>query len=292
MMLALFVSAQCASGQRALTDEDRFTAFMFEQFRKAMPGMTIHMQAPLVLSVGSGKDAHTLDLHNVYRACAVNRAGCEAEVRSFISDITAFFAAPDPKLDRTMLRVVVRPQPYIDQMREIMARQGGPIVTPLVGDLWLVGVFDLPTTIKMANLRDVEPLGLSAEQALALAKDNMAASMRRGIETALATRRSGLMAVNAGPYETSLFGFPELWAPLAQRFHGNLLAALPAADTLLFGDGSNADMRSALAEAARSAMTSARRPFSDTVFLWTANGWKPAAETPRRNSAAGNSHSD
>src|SRR5215469_16435470 len=56
---ALQFTGSRAVAQRAFTDEDRFTAYMFARFRKAMPKAEVRAIAPLTLAIGPGKGAHT-----------------------------------------------------------------------------------------------------------------------------------------------------------------------------------------------------------------------------------------
>src|SRR5258707_3244986 len=80
------------------------------------------------------------------------------------------------------LRVIVRSTGYVDALRKHAAErlEPQPIVRPLAGELWLVCVVDLPRQINMLTDRDLEKLGLSQEETIALGKQNLAAELPPG----------------------------------------------------------------------------------------------------------------
>jgi uncharacterized protein YtpQ (UPF0354 family) len=84
-------------------------------------------------------------------------------------------------------------------------------------------------------------------------------------------------------YESSLFAFPELWTPVADKMSGNLLIVVPSTDVVIFADGRKLRAAEQLADDARFVMMRANRPFSADVFRWSPAGWTalPSADDKR-----------
>jgi hypothetical protein len=101
-------------------------------------------------------------------------------VVAFVATVRpAVGAEPSPDARRPIvkseLRVIVRSAGYVDALR----RQAGerpapqPIARPLAGDLWLICVIDRPRQINMLTDRDLDTLGLSQDEAIALGTQNV-----------------------------------------------------------------------------------------------------------------------
>jgi hypothetical protein len=176
-------------------------------------------------------------------------------------------------LNKSMLRVVVRPTAYLEQGRQISAGEGGPAAVPIAGEFWMISAADRQTTIALLSSRALEPLQLTTKDAFTIGKENMRRAMTRIIEEALKRDRHGIGLLTGDPYKSSLFAFPELWAPLAKAAGGNLLVSVPASDVVLFCDGRRAGASEAMIAAAQKVMATADRPFSSSLFRWSADGW-------------------
>ncbi|HEX6842304.1 MAG TPA: hypothetical protein VF113_12270 [Stellaceae bacterium] len=90
--------------------------------------------------------------------------------------------APRQPVVKSSLRVIVRSAGYVDTLR----RQAGgrpapqPIARPLADDLWLICVIDRPQQVDVLTDRDLQMLGLSEDEAIALGTKNVAAELPPG----------------------------------------------------------------------------------------------------------------
>ena len=166
----------------------------------------------------------------------------------------------------------MRPSDYVASMRD-HAPGNKPLAVPLQGDLWTIGVFDLPTALDLLDQSALAPLRLSSDEALAIGKQNMVERMRFQIGKVM-TKPMDEVQMAGDTYKVELlFAFPELWAPVAKTMAGNLLIVVPSTDVVIFADGRKPGAAEHLADDARFVMQRADRPFSADLFRWSPDGW-------------------
>ena len=254
-------------------DPGGFTAYVVAQFHKLIPDDKIDVVSPLRLRVNSPRGGWGAYLDTVYDVCRRYRPGCAEAVATYIREMSTAYEMERPPTDRTSLRVIVRPSDYVAAMRD-HAPDSKPLAEPLQGDLWMIGAFDLPTTVDLLDQRALEPLHLSPDEALAIGKQNMVERMRFQIGKVM-TEPMNEVKTTGDTYESSLFAFPELWAPVAETMAGNLLIVVPSTDVVIFADGRKPGAAEQLADDARFVMKRANRPFSADLFRWSPDGWVP-----------------
>lgn len=256
-------------------DPHGFTAYVAAQFQKALPAAKIAASGDLKLLMTSSGRNFSVSLENVYGACRRDQPSCGESIKTFVTNATALLTAPPPSLDRASLRVVVRPSNYVDSLRNRAGFE--PVATPVEGDFWMVVASDLPTSIQPLGKKALEALHLSPDEAFAVAKTNMSASMRDEIHQVLQKPLDGIGLIAGDDYMSSLFAFPDMWTPLAQALGGNLLVAVPSTDMIVFEDARTPQAAEQVAGTAHIVMNRANRRFSADVFRWTPDGWKPVS---------------
>ena len=208
----------------------------------------------------------------LYSYCTRNPATCEEHIVVHAEQIAASHkdeAAPREAAD---LRIVVRQKIYVDQIAASLAGRGKPVAEALAGDLWLLAVFDRPTTVSFLKPNDLETLHLSAEAALARAKENTKAVIRSRIPQD-PSRAGEISVIGGDAYQASLLAFPDLWAPLAKANDNRLIVAVPGSDVMLFTREDKDESRRGFGKDSRSNDGGRIGPFSPTVFRWTDKGW-------------------
>lgn len=209
------------------SDPDAFTAYVANRIGTVAPGTPVTVTGTLSLDVGNPGLRHSLYLQRLFDACRRNPDAAETLVDSFIGAMTAVARDPEPQPTRETLRVIVRPDFYVKSELETLAGRAAPVAKPLAGNLWLLGASDLPTAIKMLDSRDIARLGVSTDEAIAIAKQNMRPALEEALAQARKARVPGVNLVTGDPYESSLLAFPEIWQPLARASLGDLLVAAP-----------------------------------------------------------------
>jgi hypothetical protein len=268
-------------------DPDGFTAYVAERFQEAMPDATISIVAPLSLSI-KGPAPSDANLSHPYADCQRDTRHCRAIIDRFVAQMSAAFNLSDAPIERSALRIVVRPLAYLEKQRAALPSGSEPVAAPLPGGFCEMWAADRPTAIVLLNSRDLAPLGLSAEDALDIGRKNLEKALRRDLSAALREWRAGrpdaIGLLTGNPYESTLFAMPELWIPLFAAMDDDLLVAVPAPDVVLFASGADPHAVEKMMVRAREVMAVVTRPFTDTVFRWNPAGWRIAS--PGANRAA------
>ena len=254
------------------TDVNGFAAACAKLYEQTGPSVTARVVGPLEVEVRTPQGAFTAYLDGIYSFCERDRSACASYMRSQIGAAATAFAAGRTSPDLSELRVTVRPSSYVDQL----AAAGGksdPVAEPLVDDLWVIGVRDRPTTIETLGKADLDALKLTAAEALAAGKRNVEATLRGQLEAAARVETGGV-ALRGDDYLASLLALPDLWAPIAEKFDGELYVAVPASDVVLFADAREKGAAAAMERAAREYALHAKRPISLALFAWTPTGWE------------------
>jgi hypothetical protein len=275
--LALFLLVASSGGAWAARavpeDPAEFTSFVAELFQRAMPEAIISIRAPLQLLIKSPGD-NDADLNHPYEDCQREPNHCRAIVNRFVKQMAPAFASMDAPIERSALRIVVRPLAYLDKQRSMLPEGSEPVAAPLPGGFCMMWAADKPTAIELLNSGDLKRLGLTAEEALDLGRKNLVKALARQLKKGPGDMTGGVGLLTGNPYESSLFALPELWAPIAEAMGGTLLVAVPAPDVMLVAAGGDVGAVERVAERARKVMAVVNRPFADTVFRWSPEGWQ------------------
>jgi uncharacterized protein YtpQ (UPF0354 family) len=249
-----------------------FTKFVGVIIMKTLPGTMVTVSGRLRLDVRppSGK-LHTTDLHNIYSLCQRVPDRCEDEVTNFVADSAYNYKNEYTGPSRATLRVVVRPSAYVAALR-VNPKRNRPITVPLVGDLWIIVVNDLPTSVAMLDENDLAALNLSAQDALSMAMSNTKAALEKSVHETLLKGCTGGLFGDA-TYVASAAAFPDLWADAAQRCNGTLFISIPGPDAILFTDGTKSNTVAVLAKYSAKIAAEDEKPFDNSVFRWTPKGW-------------------
>jgi hypothetical protein len=253
-----------------------FSRYVGAAFQRALPGSTVTVDGPLNLKIVVQKDGkddpHAASLVALHKLCMREAEHCDMFVRQHVTDITSYYAHRDDQLDAKTLRIAVRPSGYVAQARKLWGEKALP-ARPLAGELWIVGVADLPTAIRMLKPDDLQTLSIDADQALAKAKDNTRLELKKSIAD---LRRAGttdhVIGLTGDSYMSSLLAFDDLWADVAKSMDGHLVAMAPGPDVLLVSRD-DPDSLAAMKNAAQDVLSKSLHPLSAAVFRWSDKGW-------------------
>ncbi|MGP0061733.1 MAG: hypothetical protein ACLPID_20895 [Beijerinckiaceae bacterium] len=277
LILAAFsVIPQSAAANQVPLDENGFTAYVAKAFQDTHPGFSITVAGPLHLKVQRGGDVWSSYLFTLYSFCLRNPDTCEPHVVIHAEQMAEAHKDADAHIEASALRIMVRQTAYVDQIAANLKGRGDPVVEPIAGDLWIVAVIDRPSTVGILGPKDLDALHLSADEALARAKENTKAAIARRIPS-LDSGSDDFEVLWGDVYQASLFAFPEIWAPLAKAYGDRLIVAVPGSDVMLFTRDAGNDSVAALAKMAAATMKGEYRPFSSVVYRWTDKGWIEAS---------------
>ena len=252
-------------------DEQGFTAFMADRFRQAVPDYAVTIEGPLTIKIDSPGDPLTCDLSRAHEYCRSQPGDMTEWLESYVEKARAYLEGMNAPIDRTMLRIAVRTNEYVERMQRDLAEKGLALTTEfLTDDLTAVCYIDLPTVLRTALPKDFEALGLTADDAMEVAKDNLAAGQDEFL--ASLNHHDGIAILTGDVYQSSWFALPEFFEDLADLYDGGLLVAVPAADSLLYARETD-ELIIAMHEAAEDVADRNERPISKSVYRWTPEGW-------------------
>jgi len=151
-----------------------------------------------------------------------------------------------------------------------------PLVDYFVGDLQLRYSFDDPRYISSVSASDLKRLKLKREDLLPLATANF----RRRYPQFKVERMQGFLSsvTNAGELEPSLMLDSGFWELERQRAGGDIVAAVPARDSLVFASRAIAWHVDALRRLAADVHAKAGADaLSQKVYLWSQRRWEVLA---------------
>ncbi|MCW2936436.1 MAG: hypothetical protein JWM19_7398 [Actinomycetia bacterium] len=128
-----------------------------------------------------------------------------------------------------MIVPVIKQSVKLSEEAILLSGRDEPVIERLAGDLLVMYAFDLPGRFEFVARRHCEALGLVAGDLRALSVRNLVA--RRSKPQVKRTDQV-VMLILDGDLEASLLLVDMLWDQLASKIPGDLIAAVPARDTL------------------------------------------------------------
>ena len=215
----------------------------------------------------------------MWEYCSRNASDCDRMLSDYVAKSAAALRDQLRPLERSMIRVALRPAPYVENARKTFVRNAdSELITELfAGDLWLICMADLPSASRVLNVADLRKLGLSKEEAIALGKQNLAASLRPLKSVVQPLPSNGIGTITGDYYESSRLSLHDDWSVLAAQMKGGLIVAVPSNDMVLYGDAAQPNAIDAMGALARDVSRRSQRPISATVFRWSKGGWEPVS---------------
>jgi hypothetical protein len=263
------------AGNAAAADAEAFTARLLQAFRGELSGMTVESKAPLALEVvPPGQPALPFSLQRLWDYCARNERDCDRVSGDYVQRTTAMLRERLTPIEPKMIRLVLGPSRYVEQLRQNFSEPAQqPIAAQVAGDLWLIGVADYPTSMRVMNVGDLQPLGLSPDEAVAVGKRNLAGALEP-LDNPLMQLASAPVGILEGDaYESSRILLHDSWAGLAGQL-GGLIVAVPDPAIVLFADAKREGAVAAMRDAVRRSLELSPRKLSPDVLQWTPEGWR------------------
>lgn len=218
-----------------------------------------------------GGGSNTVFLENIWRQSREDAESRVSHVERFLRALISTMSETDALPERTRIVPMIKDEGYFANQ----ARDDVPFAHEhLVGDLWIVYAIDLPDSMKTLQKSHVSKLGLDPIALRKLAVENL-----RRILPPIEQHGDGpVYVLTAGAdYVASLLLFEDLWAELNQQVSGDVLAAAPTRDVLLFTDSDSSEGISQMKASIARVMESGGYLVSDTILRLTGDGWKLAS---------------
>jgi hypothetical protein len=284
-LLALaLMGGGCQRNQDRPTKQELFTYGFAAELRRGLPGSRVTIKQPLLLDVAfRDGGSSTVSLENPFRECQGEMEGCDAAERQLRS-MAQTSAAEENGGDPATLRPVLHDARFLagveDAFKDAPPKQraGNRLVTtPFVADIMILYAFDMPDGMRMVSESDRQELGLKPAALDALARKNLDAALPGPLpDEEIAPR---IHEVHAGDsYEASRILLDDRWKAPARAVKGDLLAAAPVRDFVLYTGSREGDAVLSRFRALIHEYEATRgHPISVTILQRTASGWRAFA---------------
>jgi hypothetical protein len=240
-----------------------FTQLFADAARSRLRGAKVSVLHPLAIKtkLADGTDA-TTHLDNAWNECR-NDPSARVEVcRRWIGMIAETRSGPAARTRKIVAMIWGR------QSLDALPKRATMKAEPLVADLWIMYAEDRPNSV--AYLPGDFPASFPELRRQALQYLQVAAP-----EVQIhGDGASYFMLTAGGNFEASFLLVNSLWDEQAKRVEGDLVAAVPARDVLLFtGSRSSAGM-TALRAAVHQAYSTGTHPVSESLLVWRHGAWQ------------------
>jgi uncharacterized protein YtpQ (UPF0354 family) len=141
---------------------------------------------------------------------------------------------------------------------------------PFVANLFIMYAFDLPSLFRFVARRDLERLGISSEGLRELAVSNL----RRVLpEIECHGEPPVFMLTVGGNLEASLLLIDDLWESLCGLVAGELVAAVPARDVLMFTGNESVEGIAAIRNSIERIWNGGDHLISKSLLVWRDRRW-------------------
>jgi uncharacterized protein YtpQ (UPF0354 family) len=141
----------------------------------------------------------------------------------------------------------------------------------LVGDLWIVYAIDSPEHISTLMLSQIAELNLDKSSIRALATNNL----RRILPPVEQHGDGPMYMLTAGAdYVASLLLLDDLWHQFQAETEGDIVAAAPSRDVILFTSSASSEGLSALRKTIERIVSRGSYLVSSSMLRWGPDGWR------------------
>jgi len=275
--LLLSLASLPAAAAGAPRDEPGFSAYVAQELAREMPDLKLAPSGRLTLEGKrpDGSSSGQIHLDRVYDFCARNFSICDPAVDSFVKGIAQITREEMLPLDKTMVRLAVRPRQYIEQVKQQLGADPAPVYARhLTAHLVVVPVLDFPRSSRFVNGRDLAALKVDEEQLFKLGEANLRAAQKPLAEVTKLPPPKAVGRIFNEDYAASRIIFHDDWNELANKLDGKLVLMLPTPDFLLYGGESGEEALAAMQTFGMEVAARSTRPLSPLLIRWTPTGWE------------------
>jgi uncharacterized protein YtpQ (UPF0354 family) len=275
--IILALACPISFAQSIPTDEEAFTSVAAERVNKELPDYNVKPAGKLTLEGkrADGESTGQLSLDRVYAFCARNSQSCSAALDQYAKGMGEAVKDRNRPIERSMVRLAIRPVAYVEQIRKQIGANGGAVYTkPVAPGLLAIAVLDFARSVRFVNDKDLSKLSLTEEDLLKLGEQNLRSSAMPLADVAPTPTANSFGRIAGEDYATSRILFHGDWREMNAKLNNKLVISLPTPDVLLYGDGSTVVGLEALRTFAADVARKSSRPLSQVLLQWTETGWQ------------------
>lgn len=245
-------------------NRDEFVLLYLKLLQETAPDLNFEMTGDMEIRMvnAEGKEATTF-LHNVWVAYSQNSEGRHEALERYASVVRSLTEHSSPPL-RASVVAQVKDSEYLANLARIDS-----VTQHLCGDLWIVFAQDRPDRTMALTASELDRLDVERAKLLDLAIENL-----RRIMPAAERHGDGpwYLLTAGGDYTASLLLF-DIWDQLADSVDGEIVAVVPARDTLLYTGSESAEGLKKIKDHATQIVTTGNYVVSDTLIVRRGGQW-------------------
>jgi hypothetical protein len=244
---------------------DEFSLLYLKLLQESVPDQKFEMASDMEIKIvnAEGKEA-TTHLHNLWIAYSRGDADRREILERFVSTIPKL-TYDSPPLAKQQIVVLVKDAEYLATLPKFS------ITDHFCGDLWLVFAQDLPDRMITMKLSQLDEFEIEKAGLLPLALENLTRIMPSAEQNG---DGPWYWLSAGGDYEASLLLFDAVWDQLAQSVDGEIVAAVPARDTLVFTGSNSAEGLKAIKDQAAHVVKTGNYVVSETLIIRRGGKWE------------------
>jgi len=257
-----------------------------KRLEKAQPEIKFRIvdSSTIEYTLGDGSDATgKMSLDNLLLKCEQDKENCDANVEGFATAMLESFNVEEQVVSKDDLRAVLKDKLYLDATAEAMLkapadmREENAIVTrPFGGDLSIVYVVDSANSMRLVSQGLLKELSINEAELHRIAIENMSKAFGGPLPTEQPVADSTLRTITLeDSYAAARLLLTPQWADVAAEFKGDVVAAVPARDMLMYCDGSAPEDVQAMTTLATKIAGEWAYPLSAQLFRFTGTSWEP-----------------
>jgi hypothetical protein len=256
---------------------DEFSRRAAERMHKELPDVDFKVVGHLELDGkdASGKSIGNMYLDRIFSFCLRNTSNCDAGLNQYAKGIAETVKERNRPVTQAMLRIAIRPEEYLEQLRNQPGLSNQKVYTrPVALGLVAIPVVDFTRTTRFVVDKDLEKLGISEEDLFKIAAQNLRDTTKPLATVSVIPKADSLGQIIGEDYASSRLFFHSDWKDLARSLHNQLIVIAPTPDTLLYGDASLPGTADELRTLAGRVARSSSKPLFLQLLRWTDDGWE------------------
>ncbi len=234
VLVLLILQSLCAYASDLLSP-DAFTAHYVKVIEAQYPDIKVTIKEPLAISIAY-PDGGTMNsfLDNAYIEYQQDPDNIDTLIVTYASGLDQTRELESAEFTLAEVMPVIKDISYIEQVGEMLKEadaDNGLVYEPLNEELFVVYVFDTPTSIRFMTQSDLVELGVEQSSLREAALTNLQNVLQHvqleGDPASLS------MLVADGMYEASMLLFDGIWSKQQFPVKGDIVVYVPARDVLL-----------------------------------------------------------
>lgn len=235
IVLVLLILQSLCTYASDLLSPDAFTAHYVKVIEAQYPDIKVTIKEPLALSIAY-PDGGTMNsfLDNAYIEYQKDPDNIDTVIVAYASGLDQTRELESAEFTLAEVMPVIKDINYIEQVGEMLKEadaDNGLVYEPLNEELFVVYVFDTPTSIRFMTQSDLVELGVEQSSLREAALTNLQNVLQHvqleGDPASLS------MLVADGMYEASMLLFDGIWSKQQFPVKGDIVVYVPARDVVL-----------------------------------------------------------